>query len=279
MTHWTLKPYVQIEGISSVSGLHWRAPYLYLIADNSSYLYQYDIEQKTLHNIALNDHPQETIAKPLKYDVESLLFKDDTLQLFGSGSKPTRLQQFSYHLNTAQVSQKDLTQLYIQFRQMADLAEDELNIEGVVFIAEPQPQWWFFQRGNGAQARNGIFIVTGEQWATATDIEFIPLNLPAIQHCPSSFTDAVQVDDAVYFLAAAEDTQSTYEDGTVLGSLIGKINIDTKALEMVLQITNSHKFEGLTVFGQSSEQVTFLLGEDNDQHDSAITIYELVIAR
>jgi hypothetical protein len=38
----------------------------------------------------------------------------------------------------------------------------------------------------------------------------------------SSFTDAILVDNSIYFLATAEDTESTYDDGEVLGSLIGR---------------------------------------------------------
>lgn len=281
MTQWTLIPYRFIDGVSSVSGLSLQHPQLYLIADNSSYVYQYHIEQHSLNKLALEHHAKDRIAKPLKYDFESVVHINSELMLFGSGSKPTRLQCYAYNLHNGRISQTDLSQLYSQFKQIAALADDELNIEGVVFIKQPLEQlggeWWFFQRGNGAQGCNGIFILHATALTITATIEFIPIDLPKIQQVNSSFTDAVLVDDAIYFLAAAENADSTYDDGAIAGSAIGKISVANRQLEWVVQISDTHKFEGITLFEQTDEQVIFLLGEDNDQHDAGTMLYQLNI--
>jgi hypothetical protein len=44
------------------------------------------------------------------------------------------------------------------------------------------------------------------------------------------FTDAVLVDEKIYFLATAENTY-TYDDGEILGSLIGRIDIETMKID------------------------------------------------
>ncbi len=41
------------------------------------------------------------------------------------------------------------------------------------------------------------------------------------------FTDAILVEDKIYFLATAEDTTSTYDDGEILGSIIGRMDSKT----------------------------------------------------
>ncbi len=55
------------------------------------------------------------------------------------------------------------------------------------------------------------------------------------------------MDAKIYFLATAEDTQSTYNDGEVKGSLIGVIDVATMKLEFTQKISDTHKFEGLTL--------------------------------
>ena len=48
---------------------------------------------------------------------------------------------------------------------------------------------------------------------------FVTVKLPKISNVEFTFTDAILVDNFIYFLASAEDTISTYEDGEVLGSI------------------------------------------------------------
>jgi hypothetical protein len=44
----------------------------------------------------------------------------------------------------------------------------------------------------------------------------------------------------------AEDTQSTYDDGEVLGSLIGNIDWKPWKMNFTKKLSDTHKFEGLT---------------------------------
>ena len=41
--------------------------------------------------------------------------------------------------------------------------------------------------------------------------KFIPFELPKIKNVETTFTDAILIEDKIYFLAAAEDTASTYD--------------------------------------------------------------------
>lgn len=142
-----------------------------------------------------------------------------------------------------------------------------MNIEGGLYI---QDNLFLFQRGNGLNAKNGIFkISVNDQY------EFFPISLPKIKHVETSFTDAILIDNRIYFLAAAEDTISTYEDGEVLGTIMGIMNPLTYEIEKYIQLTPTHKLEGLTLFDKKENELTFLLCEDNDTEDLNATIYKL----
>jgi hypothetical protein len=58
------------------------------------------------------------------------------------------------------------------------------------------------------------------------------------------------VDGKIYFLATAENTAYTYDDGEILGSLIGRIDIETMKIDFLKKISPTNKFEGLTLFSK-----------------------------
>lgn len=296
-----LKPVLTIQGIGAASGILLQENALYIISDSSSFLYRYPVPkgfpgefpdeypeqlsefviENPLQKIALVSSPQDHIEKKNKFDLESLCQKDQSLYLFGSGSTAQRQHLFKYDLLNQHRSQIDLSGLYAQFRLKAHLAQDELNIEGVVFDqTAASARWIFLQRGNGINAKNGLFVLSGDALQGDTlqaeaDIQFIAIQLPRIGNVETSFTDACLYEEKIYFLAAAEDTSSTYDDGEVLGSLIGCISLRTFQLERTQQITDRHKFEGLTVLKQREGKIAFLLCEDNDTATLQSTLYEL----
>jgi hypothetical protein len=78
-------------------------------------------------------------------------------------------------------------------------------------------------------------------------------------------------------LASAEDSQSTYLDGEVLGSSIGRINSETMKLKKVVTITDKHKFEGLTLYKNNPKTLEFLLCEDQDNEVMESQIFKLTL--
>lgn len=272
MSSWTLKPFCELRGLGAASGLVVDQNHLYIVSDHSSYLYQYDMQTQQLNKTALIDNAQDTTPKKDKFDLESVVKKDNSLYLFGSGSTDHREQLFQYEINNHQIQAADLSKLYQSFRQMAGLNDDELNIEGVVY---DEQRWLFFQRGNGLSAQNGIFILHSEHLDHRARIEFLPFQLPSINNVLASFTDALIINQQIYFLAAVEDTTSTYDDGDVLGSFIGCINLADWQINDVWQITDTHKFEGLAFYQQTDDELIFLLCEDNDSDELSSTIYQL----
>jgi hypothetical protein len=274
MEKFTLELLFQIIGIGSASGLIHKGDSLYIISDNSSFLYEYKIKERELHKIKLFEKSQENISKKDKFDFESITQKGNKIYLFGSGSTPNRNKRISYDLTSKAIEDKDISAIYGKLKQTASISDDDLNIEGALFHNE---KWHFFQRGNGAQSKNGIFILDKEK--EGNDNHFFPIPLPKIQNVEATFTDAILMEDKIYFLAAVENTTSTYDDGEVLGSFIGALALDTFELTFTQKISATHKFEGLTLYTNSKEKIEFLLCEDKDTEALETDIYKLTLPK
>jgi hypothetical protein len=117
--------------------------------------------------------------------------------------------------------------------------------------------------------------VSGKELAGDAKITFKTLPLPEIKGVRTGFTDAIEAGDKLYFLAAAENTNSTYNDGEVLGSVIGCFDVKTMNIDFTKQISDRHKFEGLTLQHKGKDEISFLLCEDNDSDQLQADIYLL----
>lgn len=272
MENFQLSVLFKIIGIGSASGLLYHNDLLYIISDSSTYLYEYDIANEHLNKIALVENPKENIAKKDKPDFEAIGYKGNDIAVFGSGSTENRNKVYVYKTKSGKIKEKDITTIYQKIKTQFKIGDDELNIEGLIISNE---SIYLFQRGNGALGKNGIIYAKDE--TENPEFEFTPFDLPKIKNVPSTFTDAILVDDKIYFLASAEDTTSTYLDGEVLGSIIGRIDLKTMKLESSQQISNKHKFEGLTLYKKSANQIELLLCEDNDSEILESNIYKLVL--
>lgn len=273
MEKFLLTVFFKITGIGSASGLVYTDNSLFIISDNSGFLYEYHMDSVALKQHSLIDNASENILKKNKPDFEAIALKGKELHIFGSGSTEKRNRQFIFNTKTHQVSEENLQPLYQKIKTRVNISDDDLNIEGALYYKD---KMYLFQRGNGANSHNGIAIISTNPNENDA-IQFQPVKLPKIKHVETTFTDAIVVGDKIYFLAAAEDTNSTYDDGEVLGSIIGCMDIKTFTIDFSYEISNQHKFEGLTFFEKTGEGITFLLCEDNDKEELESKIYKLEI--
>jgi hypothetical protein len=272
MQNFTLESQFKISGIGSASGLIFKDNSLFIISDNSTFLYQFDISENKLTRIPLVENAQENIPKKDKFDFESITLKGNNLYLFGSGSTSKREKEITYNFETGEIEEKDLSKLYQKLKLSTGISDEDLNIEGALFLEE---NLLLFQRGNGANSKNGIFSIG--RHTEPVEVQFIPIQLPKIKQVETTFTDAILVEDKIYFLATAEDCKSTYDDGEILGSIIGRMNSQTFGIEFTQKISDNHKFEGLTFYTKTEDKIEFLLCEDNDTEVLETTIYKLTV--
>lgn len=271
-----LSIFADIKGVGAASGLFLKEDLLYVIGDNSAYLYEYNIVSKHLNKIQIlnTSGNLQNIEKAKKPDFEVLCNVKNLLYIFGSGSKPNRNLLVVYNLETTAIIQHDLTDLYAEIKKQVAIDNDNFNIEGAVFTGN---DWLLFNRGNGNAAKNGIIKLSGNDLKKPKQITFTPIVLQKQNHVVASFTDAALHEKEIYFIAAAEDTTSTFNDGEILGSYIGSINVDTLQLNFTKQIATNQKFEGITFSSQNGNYLEFLLCEDRDNDVLETVIYKFLI--
>ncbi|MBC8985084.1 hypothetical protein H9X96_04775 [Pedobacter sp. N36a] len=277
MYKFTLELLFQIIGISSASGLLLKNDQLNVISDNGTFLYSYEMKAAHLSRHPLGTQPSENIVKKNKPDFEAITSYGDKIYVFGSGSTANRNQMVTLNAKDKQViSTDDVSEVYQEMRRVSGINAENFNIEGAIFTGA---DWYFLNRGNGESGKNGVFKVSGQKPMAISKVSFKEIVLPWIKGIPAGFTDAILIDHHIYFLAAAEDSNSTFQDGAVLGTLIGRINMDQMELDFTEQISDRHKFEGLTLKQQTVDELSFLLCEDDDTDKLQADIYQLKLKR
>lgn len=275
MEKFKLELLFQIIGIGSASGLIYKDNSLLIIGDNSGFLYEYHIDSKDLKRHPLLENPTENTLKKDKADFEAITHYGDSLYIFGSGSTEKRNKMIQVNSSDKKIiATNDIAALYATLQSFGAIKPEDFNIEGAIYTGE---SWFLLNRGNGSSTKNVLFTIEGKNLTNDFMILSNTYKLPKTKGVRSSFTDAVLVDDSIYFLATAEDTQSTYNDGEVLGSLIGRINLKTMKIDFTQKISSIHKFEGLTLYRNSKEKIEFLLCEDKDTEVLETEIYKLTL--
>lgn len=151
----------------------------------------------------------------------------EVLLAFGSGSTGRRERVALVERRGARWAGRfvEAPGLYRALREEPRFAGAALNVEGVVAVGE---YVWFLQRGNGG-AHPALAAVSLEglwrhlEGGEAPALEAVhPAALPAIEGVPLGFTDAaLGAGDTLVWLASAEASPDTYDDGAVLGSVVG----------------------------------------------------------
>jgi hypothetical protein len=222
--------------------------------------------------------------KSLKPDLEALIFlKEDLHPPFGailaipSGSTALRCHgalvplQEMHELSSHPIA-IDFSPL---FRHLNSLFQ-ELNIEGILkAVSEIK----LFQRGNGSLAQNGIIdlnldiflkelieshTVSADCFQSSSLIE-----LPKLNGVQVSFTDAANFQfsekSQLWFLAVAENTKSTFEDGPFSGSILGCLNSQHELIYQS-ELNCQEKPEGLWL--DSNDSFYVVTDSDNAQKPS-----------
>lgn len=272
MINFSLQSKYKISGLGACSGLVFIKNILYVISDNSTFLYEYDIDNQHLNKIPLFKNSEENIPKKQKPDFESIAKKGKKLCIFGSGSTKNRELMVTYHLKKRQAKTIDTSFLYDVFKQKFNISNDDFNIEGVIYHKKTM---LLFQRGNDSGLKNGIIKIDNELGS----MTFHDMILPKVNNIQASFTDAVLVGKKIYFLAAVENTDSTYDDGEILGTFLGCMKFEDFELIDIQKISDDKKFEGITLVEKAKNSIQFLLCEDNDTENLETEIYQLIVEK
>ena len=275
MKKFTLELVFHIIGIGSASGLFYQNDLLYLIGDSSSYLYEYNVKNSNLAKYPLLQNPADNIEKISKPDFESITHYQDSLYIFGSGSTSNRNRMIEFSLpQKEKIQTNNMVDIYAIMQSFASIKKTDFNLEGASYDGE---FWYFFNRGTNDSNKNTVLTLKAKKLDQEFALMSNDYKLPKLKGVRTSFTDGLIVGDKLYFLAAAENTKSTYDDGEILGSIIGRIDIESMKVDFTKTISTTNKFEGLTVYKQNGKQITFLLCEDKDNNENESDVFKLTL--
>lgn len=243
--------------VSAASGMVSTEDYFYIIADDELSLLQIlkkDLSGKTFPLFPGSLPENKKDRKEQKPDLESLALTEKGLLAIPSGSNKNRTRGAFIPLNSGKISGPaelvDFTDLY----QQLTLQFEELNIEGA--IATPK-KLMLFQRGNGKHHQNAIIEV---DLSLKNILNIHHIQLGKFQDIPLSFTDATFYQGKIYFLAVAEDSEDTYEDGKVHGSVLGILN-DHGEIEKTFILNCKSKPEGISI----ADHYIYVVTDDDDR--------------
>ncbi|MGO3183232.1 MAG: DUF6929 family protein [Aequorivita sp.] len=273
-----------LENVPSASGIVKFKEDFYVIGDDSPYLFHIDKNFELLSKTLIYSSEKlqgEIIPKIDKPDFEAMEMVSETEMLvFGSGSKsPERDVCVLVEIGKEVIYRKyDISLFYEYIRNMEVIHDYELDIEGLAYNKD---MLYLFNRG-----RNIIFSFSYKDFMTycKTGINFpIPktnlYSLPKINGLEAGFSGATTLTEKPYFIftAAVEDAPNAYEDGDILGSFIGVIEMNDGKISdkfLIKQIPNPGfplKVESVIVDKIISETETDLvLVTDNDGAPSEI---------
>ncbi|MFV0201507.1 hypothetical protein OBJ99_11740 [Empedobacter falsenii] len=270
--HFILKILIVINGLGAASGLVVDKRYVYTISDDNPHLFVYDKKKKEVEKINLNPEVKsEGSHKKDKPDFEAITKYNDHLYILGSGSKENRFDLISYNLKTNQVENKTYRDLFEKFLSVSKLSKKDFNIEGIITDGHCT---YFFNRGNGPAAANGIYRVRGAlNDLKNKPIDYFPITLPKLNNEITTFSDAIMVDGKILFTATVESKSTTQFNGEIKGSIIGELDLAIMEVTRWQKISDDKKIEGLALYKESRKNYTLYLCEDNDDDSKNASIY------
>lgn len=274
-----IKETKNIPDFPSGSGIAQNNGKYYAIGDDSPFLYVIDKHFQLEEKIRL--FPTENIEfkgnrikKKQKPDFETLeMIAENELVIFGSGSKSPQRDVFVrvFLGKENSIEKHSISAFYEYLKTLPLLENSELNIEATAFA---DGFLYLFNRANNVVIRFNyqefIAHLTGGE---LPKLESKRIVLPKIQSYEAGFSGAATLNSSkIIFTASAEATNDAYNDGEIIGSLVGEIDItdfqDSKVTRYGL-IPNGKqrlKVESITLNPSKSTdkmEVVFITDDDN----------------
>lgn len=277
----------ELKEIPSASGIEYVDSNLYVIGDNSPWLFKLDEKFEILDRYQLltaRSLPDSIFEKIVKPDFEAMcrFEKQNKIFVFGSGSKsPERDVLVEINLSDEFAAKEySLERFYRGLKASAKLTDAELNIEGAEVVND---QLYLLNRGRNLLLRYSLqeFLNSLEDSGEIPEPEIFDFELPEIRGIEAGFSGVSYAPEinALIFTATVEDTDNWIDDGEVLGSYIGMISLENLGEDLSPQAVTIKengetlliKIESITVLPPFNEtDAEILLVTDSDGGESEI---------
>lgn len=261
--------------ITAASGLIAVGENFYIVSDDELFLFSvtanFTQNPKPTRIFKGELPPDKAQRKKLKPDLEALVHLpvQNKILCLPSGSKKNRFRGALVSVSErgeilGEAQEIDLAEIYSKIEKRFP----ELNIEGAVLLNSQELR--LFQRGNGEKKENGIIDLDLKSFLAGKPLikSMKEIKLSDISGIPLSFTDASIREDRIWFLAAAENTESTYLDGEFAGAVLGEMDLEGNILQ-TQELMVPDKPEGLCL----SNGKTFYVVTDADNRAMPSKMY------
>lgn len=279
---------VELTEVPSASGIEHVGDEYFVVGDNSSWLYVLDRSFNMSSKFSLGTYAADergVITKSKKHDFEAMTEinwnGENYLFIFGSGSK----QPYRFEGKVIDLREKNtvrtfsLQKLYDHIRDEAKLEPSELNIEAA---AEVNGKLYLLNRG-----KNKLIVMNVEhfmefihQKSAKLKLKVYSIDLPEINDIRAGFSGAAgdQEHNRIVFTASVEDTDDWVQDGEILGSYLGVIdleNIQQHYRPETVQLVGKDKrekfkVESITIVESQGDKMNCVLVTDNDGLNSEL---------
>lgn len=284
--------------LPSASGIAELADRVYVEGDDSPWLFSVDDQFRIIERFRIGDwvtDENERIQKAIKPDLESMAVVTDGgadfLILLGSGSK-SKIRETGLVISSdgAVRNETNMQAAYAELKSAAKI--DELNLEG---LAVARAHVFVLNRINGGG--NFIFRVGSQQFrdymfrraSTLGEVEVFKLKLPEIAGFEAGLSGAEfwQERNSIVFTSSVEATGNSYDDGNILGSFIGVVDINSLRQGVLNDVTvASHlvqmggkpiptKVESIVIRSHDKTGIRGIAVSDNDDGSSDFMNYSL----
>lgn len=273
-----------LKEVPSASGIVKFKNDFFVIGDDSPYLFSIDkdfnfISKQLIYSAkTLLENRIPKIEKP---DFEAMeMISENEILVFGSGSKSPERDVCIWIKLGVELSHKEynITPFFNYLRSLEIMQGYELDIEG---LAQHGELLYLLNRG-----RNVVFTISLQKFLAycQTGADFPNpqtklFSLPKIKGLESGFSGATVFGDKPYliFTASVEDSPNAYDDGDILGSFIGVIEINKEGIgdDFLIQKVdyekNPLKVESIVIDKvKSKKELDLVLVTDNDGETSEI---------
>ncbi len=271
-----------IQNLPSASGIVTSGDGYYAIGDDSPYLFHLNKDNQIISKFQIysSKHIRKgRIIKKHKPDFEALeMVSESEMIVIGSGSKSPERDLFLriFLEDTTRVKSYNISTFYNNLKNSKILKNEELNIEALAFR---DGYIHLFNRG-----RNVIFsfiykdlIAYFEGLIPFPEPSTAVFNLPKINGIESGFSGATILKNQpfVVFTSSVENTDNAYNDGEILGSFIGTIDLLHNSISnsydavRIPNIEKPLKVESVTIIDEiTSRKVKATIVTDDDRGNS-----------
>ncbi|MDO4228913.1 MAG: hypothetical protein Q4C98_03800 [Capnocytophaga sp.] len=281
--HITLENTQTITDFPSGSGIAYANGKLYAIGDDTPFLYVINADFQIERKILLYEENEENfkgnrIKKKKKLDFETLeMISDKELVIFGSGSKSPQRDVFVRVIleDTPIIEKYSISAFYDVIKNSDWLKNSELNIEATAFI---DGFLYLFNRANNVIIKaNYQDFLESLRTNKLPNLMFVRAKLPVIEGVEAGFSGVTHLKGLeLIFTASVEATNDAYNDGEIIGSLIGVLdmtNFEQPKIKEFANIPNTEqslKVESVTVTSISEKDYKLVLITDDDQGNTKL---------